>query len=79
MEDKRELTGKWHLEPIFKGKSIFGKTKIIGYEVLVEVSTSYWDDPSYGNGGGSYSPERIEYQQATSEDLADLNIIVRIK
>jgi hypothetical protein len=74
MEDKRELTGEWRLKPIHKRKNIFSEFKIIGYQVMVEASTSYWSDPIYGNGGGSYSPERIGYQEATSEDLIELGI-----
>lgn len=76
MKDIRKLTGKWHLEPIYKSR-IF-TVKKIGYEVMVEVETSYWDDPTYGNGGGNYSPTRIEFQKATSRDLEELGIKFKI-
>ena len=77
MKDIRKLTGNWHLEPIYKSR--FFTVKKIGYEVMVEVETSYWDDPTYGNGGGNYSPRRLEYQNATQEDLEELEIKLKIR
>ena len=62
--DRRELTGKWYLS-----KRTFG-----GFNVMVQVEIERWDDPSYGNGGGGYAPERTEYQKATKSDLIELGI-----
>ena len=62
--DRTELTGKWYLS-----KRTFG-----GFDVMVQVEIERWDDPSYGNGGGSYELKRIEYQKATKSDLIELGI-----
>ena len=62
--EQRQLTGKWYLKKYFWGK----------YKVMVEVKSSKWDDPSYGNGGGSYSPEIIFYEDARESDLIELGI-----
>ena len=62
--DKRELTGKWYI-----------KSKLFGRDVImVEVKVQKWDDLTYGNGGGCYSPERLDYEKATTEDLIELGI-----
>lgn len=63
--DKRELTGNWYLK-----KRTFG-----GFDVMVEVKIQFWDDPSYGNGGGCYTPERVIYEKAETADLIKLSII----
>jgi hypothetical protein len=62
--DRRELTEKWYLR-----KRTFG-----GFNVMVQVKVERWIDESYGNGGGGYSPERMEYQVAAKSDLIDLGI-----
>ena len=62
--DRRELTGKWYLN-----KRTFG-----GFDVMVQVEIERWYDPSYGNGGGGYAPEIMEYQKATKSDLIELGI-----
>jgi len=61
---QRQLTGKWYLKKTFWGK----------YKLMVEVKSNKWDDPSYGNGGGCYSPERIFYEDARESDLIELGI-----
>jgi hypothetical protein len=62
--NKRELSGKWYLS-----KRTFG-----GFNVMVQAKVERWSDESYGNGGGGYAPERIEYQIATQSDLIELGI-----
>lgn len=62
--EQRQLTGKWYLKKTFWGN----------YKVMVEIKSSKWDDPSYGNGGGSYSPKRIFYEDARESDLIELGI-----
>jgi hypothetical protein len=64
MINMRELTGKWYLK-----KRTFG-----GFDVMVQVEVQTWSDETYGNGGGGYDPERIEYQKATKSDLMELEI-----
>lgn len=66
MKDFRKLTGKWKLQPRLLG----------GYNVLVQVITSTYDDPTYGNGGGSFSPEFKRYEKAKDKDLKKLKIKV---
>lgn len=62
--EQRQLTGKWYLKKTFWGK----------YKVMVEVKSMEWSDPSYGNGGGSYLPERTFYDVARESDLIELGI-----
>jgi hypothetical protein len=77
MQDIRELTREYYLKPILKSSLFSRKVKNKGYDVYVEVLLQYWDDPSYGNGGGSYSPEVKKFLKATTKDLINLGIEVR--
>ena len=60
----RKLTGIWYLS-----KSSFG-----GFDVMVQVEIERWCDPSFGNGGGGFTPKKMEYQKATNNDLLELGI-----
>ena len=62
--DKRELTGKWYLKPAIWGN----------FAVMVEVEVTEWDDPTYGNGGGSFDPPYKTYEKAKGTDLMELGI-----
>ena len=62
--DKRLLTGKWHLKKTFWGN----------YKLMVDVERSTWDDPTYGNGGGCFSPTRVFYEEAKGSDSLYLGI-----
>ena len=64
MQTLRILTGNWYLKKTFWGT----------YTLMVEVTKRIWDDPSYGNGGGSYSPEITSYEKAKEGDAIDLKI-----
>ncbi len=77
MQDIRVLTGEYYLKPILKSGLFSRKVEVKGYDVFVEVALQYWDDPTYGNGGGSYSPEIVKFQKATTKDLINLGIEVR--
>jgi hypothetical protein len=61
---KRTLTGKWYLKKTFLGN----------YKLMVEVERSMWCDPTYGNGGASYSPKRVLYEEAKGSDSVNLGI-----
>jgi len=63
MKNKRELTGEWYL-----------KQQLFNYTIMVEVEIEKWNDPSYGNGGGSYAPKITRYERATHVDLIALPI-----
>jgi len=77
MEDIRVLTGEYYLKPRLESSLFSRKVEVKGYDVYVELAFQYWDDPTNGNGGGSYSPEIVEFQLATTKDLIDLGIEVR--
>jgi len=62
--EERQLTGKWYLKKNFWGN----------YKLMVQVKSSEWDDPSQGNGGGSFSPEITLYEDARESDLLELDI-----
>ena len=71
--DKRLLTGNWYLKIV--KRSIFSRK--FTYLPMVEVKVSYYSDPSYGNGLGSYSPEVLRYEVATPADLINLGIEIQ--
>lgn len=77
MEDIRVLTGEYYLKPRLESSLFSRKVGVKGYDVYVEVLLQYWDDPTFGNGGGGYSPETLEFQLATTKDLIKLGIEVR--
>ena len=62
--ERRDLTGKWYLKKTFWGT----------YKVMVQVNSSKWEDPTYGNGGGHYTPEVTMYENAKEGDLIELGI-----
>ena len=64
LKGERRLTGNWYLKKTFWGR----------YKVMVEVVVREWSDPSYGNGGGCYSPERDYYEDAREGDIVKLGI-----
>jgi len=67
--ERRKLTGKWYLKKTFWGKN----------KLMVEVKSSKWSDPSYGNGGGSYSPDQIFYEVVRESDLIELGLSAEIQ
>ena len=56
MDSIRELTTpEYKIVPTFKKRMFFYPDKKV-YEVWKHSTIEYWSDPSYGNGGGSWSP-----------------------
>lgn len=66
MINKRKLTGQWYLK----------KTWLGTYRIMVETTSKYWHDPSFGNGCREYSPEITKYVKALPKDLIELDIII---